>query len=83
MAISAITLAELSAGPHEVRSDVEQDAYDERAERTVRIDTLADQPMTWNNSAYRCFDYERRLVSDLRARAARRSPSSCSGVRTA
>jgi predicted nucleic acid-binding protein len=34
MAISAITLAELSAGPHEVRSNVEQDAYDilQRAE---------------------------------------------------
>jgi hypothetical protein len=33
MAISAITLAELSAGPHEVRGNDEQDAYDERAER--------------------------------------------------
>ena len=31
MAISAITLAELSAGPHEVRGNDEQDAYDERA----------------------------------------------------
>ena len=29
MAISAITLAELSAGPHEVRGNDEQDAYDE------------------------------------------------------
>jgi hypothetical protein len=33
MAISAITLAELAAGPHEVRGNDEQDAYDERAER--------------------------------------------------
>ena len=27
MAISAVTLAELSAGPHEVRPDTEQDVY--------------------------------------------------------
>ena len=40
MAISAITLAELSAGPHEVRSNVEQDAYDERAERARRLEIL-------------------------------------------
>ena len=33
MAISAITLAELSAGPHEVRRNDEQDIYDEHAER--------------------------------------------------
>jgi predicted nucleic acid-binding protein len=33
MAISAITLAELSAGPHEVRRNDEQDAYAERARR--------------------------------------------------
>ncbi len=40
MAISAITLAELSAGPHLVRSNEEQDEYDERAERARRIDVL-------------------------------------------
>lgn len=40
MAISAITLAELSAGPHLVRSNKEQDEYDERAERARRIDVL-------------------------------------------
>lgn len=40
MAISAITLAELSAGPHEVRSNDEQDAYDERAERARRLEVL-------------------------------------------
>jgi predicted nucleic acid-binding protein len=40
MAISAITLAELSAGPHEVRSSDEQDAYDERAERARRLEIL-------------------------------------------
>lgn len=40
MAISAITLAELSAGPHEVRRDEEQDRYDEYAERARRLDVL-------------------------------------------
>jgi predicted nucleic acid-binding protein len=40
MAISAITLAELSAGPHQVRPDHEQDSYDERAERARRLDVL-------------------------------------------
>ena len=40
MAISAITLAELSAGPHEVRGNEEQDAYDEHAERARRLEIL-------------------------------------------
>ena len=40
MAISAVTLAELSAGPHEVRSNEEQSAYDERAERARRMSVL-------------------------------------------
>lgn len=40
MAISAITLAELSAGPHEVRPGSEQDRYDEHAERARRLDVL-------------------------------------------
>lgn len=40
MAISAITLAELSAGPHQVRRDEEQAAYDEHAERARRMDVL-------------------------------------------
>jgi predicted nucleic acid-binding protein len=40
MAISAITLAELSAGPHQVRPNQEQDGYDERAERARRLDVL-------------------------------------------
>lgn len=34
MAITAITLAELSAGPHQVRSNAEQNDYAERARRT-------------------------------------------------
>ena len=38
---SAVTLAELSAGPHEVRPDLtEQDVYFEAAERARRLDVL-------------------------------------------
>jgi predicted nucleic acid-binding protein len=40
MAISAITLAELSAGPLEVRRNDEQDMYDEHAERARRLEIL-------------------------------------------
>jgi predicted nucleic acid-binding protein len=40
MAISAVTLAELSAGLHQVRSNSEQDTYDEHAERARRLDVL-------------------------------------------
>jgi predicted nucleic acid-binding protein len=40
MAISAITLAELSAGPHEVRRNDEQNDYDEHTERAERLDVL-------------------------------------------
>lgn len=40
MSISAITLAELSAGPHHVRANQEQDDYDEHAERARRLEAL-------------------------------------------
>jgi predicted nucleic acid-binding protein len=40
MAISAVTLAELSAGPHQVRPDTEQSTYAEHAERARRLDIL-------------------------------------------
>lgn len=40
VAITAITLAELSAGPHEVRRNEEQDDYDEHAERGRRLDIV-------------------------------------------
>ena len=40
MAISAVTLAELSDGPHQVRPATEQDAYFEAAERARRLDVL-------------------------------------------
>ncbi len=40
MPIGAVTLAELSAGPHEVRSNDEQSVYDERAERARHTSVL-------------------------------------------
>ncbi|WP_280478640.1 type II toxin-antitoxin system VapC family toxin [Nocardia cyriacigeorgica] len=40
MAISAVTLAELSAGPHAVRSNAEQQDYDEHEERARRLEVL-------------------------------------------
>lgn len=40
LAISAITLAELSAGAHEVRRNDEQSGYDEHAERARRLEVL-------------------------------------------
>jgi predicted nucleic acid-binding protein len=40
MAISAVTLAELSAGPHQVRPNSEQDLYDEHEERARRTEAL-------------------------------------------
>ncbi len=40
MAISAVTLAELSAGPHQVRGNDEQGDYDEHAERARRLEIL-------------------------------------------
>ncbi len=40
MAISAVTLAELSAGPHEVRGNDQQSLYDEHAERARRMHVL-------------------------------------------
>ena len=40
MAISAITLAELSAGTHQVRPNSEQDMYDEHEERARRTEAL-------------------------------------------
>lgn len=40
MAISSVTLAELSAGPHEVRGNDEQNMYEEHAERARRLEVL-------------------------------------------
>jgi predicted nucleic acid-binding protein len=40
MAISAVTLAELSAGSHQVRPNTEQDLYDEHEERSRRTEAL-------------------------------------------
>jgi predicted nucleic acid-binding protein len=60
MAISAITLAELSAGPHEVRRNDEQDAYDEHAERARRLEILQRaesefDPVSFDAEAARLF----------------------------
>jgi hypothetical protein len=40
MAISAVTMAELSAGPHEVLRKDQQDVYEEHAERARRLEIL-------------------------------------------
>jgi predicted nucleic acid-binding protein len=60
MAISAITLAELSAGPHQVRRSDEQDRYDEHAERGRRLEVLQRaesefDPMPFGAEAARAF----------------------------
>jgi len=60
MAISAITLAELSAGPHQVRPDREQAEYDEHAERGRRLDVLQRvehefDPVAFDSEAARAY----------------------------
>jgi predicted nucleic acid-binding protein len=60
MAISAITLAELSAGPHQVRRNEDQDAYDEHAERARRLEVLQRaenefDPVPFDTEAARIF----------------------------
>jgi predicted nucleic acid-binding protein len=60
MAISAITLAELSAGPHLVRADGEQTEYHEHAERARRLDVLQRaenefDPIPFDSEAARAF----------------------------
>lgn len=60
MAISAITLAELSAGPHEVRRSGEQAVYDEHAERARRLEVLQRaesefEPIPFDAEAARMF----------------------------
>lgn len=60
MAISAITLAELSAGPHEVRPATEQNVYEEHAERARRLDVLQRaehefDPIPFNAEAARIY----------------------------
>ncbi len=60
MAISAITLAELSAGPHEVRRNEEQATYDEHAERARRLEVLQRaesgfDPVPFDTEAARIF----------------------------
>lgn len=69
MAISAITLAELSAGPHLVRSDDEQTEYHEYAERARRLDVLQRaenefDPIPFDAEAARAFG---RVTAAVRA----------------
>lgn len=40
MAIGAITIAELSAGPHHIRGNDQQDDFDEHGERARRLEVL-------------------------------------------
>jgi predicted nucleic acid-binding protein len=60
VAITAITLAELSAGPHQVRPNGEQDLYDEYAERARRLEILQRvesefDPLPFDTEAARIF----------------------------
>jgi predicted nucleic acid-binding protein len=57
MAISAITLAELSAGPHEVRRNDEQDRYAERARRLEILQRVENEfdPVPFDAEAARIF----------------------------
>ena len=64
VAISAITLAELSADPHEVRPGSEQKDYEEHAERARRLD-ICNGPKT---SSTRFRSASRRLVPTVRSR---------------
>lgn len=60
VAISAITLAELSAGPHQVLPDDRQARYHEHAERARRLDVLARaehefDPIPFDSEAARAY----------------------------
>jgi hypothetical protein len=65
MTTSAITLAELSVGPHEVRRHDEQDAYDEHVERARRLDVLQRAESEFEPVP---FDAEAARSQDLRTR---------------
>ena len=74
VAISAITLAELSAGPHQVRRNGEQDQYDEHAERARRLEILQRaenefDPVPFDAEAARLFGRVTAAVINLRGTA--------------
>ena len=76
MAISAVTLAELSAGPHLVRRDDQRAAHSEHAERARRLDVLQRaenefDPIPFDAEAARAFGRVAAAVT-----AAGRSPRS-------
>ena len=57
MAVSAITLAELSAGPHLVRRNEEYDEYEERARRTDVLQRVENEfdPIPFGADAARIY----------------------------
>ena len=74
----AITLAELSAGPHEVRRNDEQNAYDEHAERARRLDIL---PRAGNEFDPVPFDAEAaRMFGRVTAQSSRQAASREAGL---
>jgi predicted nucleic acid-binding protein len=79
MAISAITLAELSAGPHQVRRNEEQTSYDEQAERARRLDVLQRaenefDPIPFDADAARIYGRVSAAVMATVRRPRRRTP---------
>ena len=77
MAISAVTLAELSAGPHQVRRNDEQAGYDEHAERARRLDVLQRaenefDPIPFEVEAARAFGRVAAAVVAVRRKPRRR-----------
>ncbi|SHM97231.1 type II toxin-antitoxin system VapC family toxin [Actinacidiphila paucisporea] len=77
VAISAITLAQLSAGPNEVRRNEEQSDYDEHTERGRRLDILQRaenefDPIPFDTEAARIYGRVRAAVIGAGRRPRRR-----------
>ena len=89
MAISAVTLAELSAGLHQVRPNSEHDTYDEHAERARRLDVVQRaehefDPIPFGAEAARTYGRVTAAVASAGAEAAtpnRRPDDRCNGDR--
>src|SRR5258706_3103416 len=76
MAVSAITLAELSAGPHEVRRNDEQGSYDQHAERARRPEVLQRAESEFDPVAF-CAAAGRNLGPVIAAAHASRRQAPC------
>ncbi|WP_081900616.1 PIN domain-containing protein [Allokutzneria albata] len=63
--ISAVTLAELSAGPHQVRRNDEQSTYDETAERARWLDVVQRTENEFDPHRVRCRSRQSLRPSDL------------------